>query len=251
MSKILVVDDEVEIRDLCYDLFSSDGHEVITAPTGTQALVLLETKKPDLVLMDVHIPGEHGLSLLRKMRACQRNLPVIVFSAYVTVELEKQAYEAGAVEVLRKGQNTEELRKKINQVLANVERIFGDRTQKKEKILIADDDAMIRGLLREFFKLKGYETVEATTGEEAVEAVRIHNPSAVLLDVIMPVMDGLTALKKIREINPKIGVVMATGVRDEEMINKAMALGAYGCVLKPFDLKYLELVVLTRLLIAS
>jgi DNA-binding NarL/FixJ family response regulator len=67
----------------------------------------------------------------------------------------------------------------------------------------------------------------------------------------MPGMDGLTALTKLLEINPKLGVVMTTGIQDEEKVKKAIELGAYGYVLKPFDFLYLELVVMSKLVIAE
>ena len=64
-------------------------------------------------------------------------------------------------------------------------------------------------------------------------------------------MDGLLTLKKIRAINPSVGVVMATSIEDEKIAGEAAQLGSYYCVLKPFELAYLKLVVTARLLTAS
>ncbi|GEM_PF-6752591 len=72
-----------------------------------------------------------------------------------------------------------------------------------------------------------------------------------LLDVVMPGLGGLATLKKLLEIDPKLGVVMATGQQDDQTVKQAIELGASGYVLKPFDLLYLELVVLSRLMIAA
>ena len=77
------------------------------------------------------------------------------------------------------------------------------------------------------------------------------DPAVVLLDINMPEMDGLTTLKKLRDINAKLGVVMVTGVQDDEKVKKAIELGAYGYVLKPFDFLYLNLVVMSKLIIAE
>src|SRR5689334_19382371 len=117
MSKILVIDDETLIRNFCYDLFKREGHEVITAARGDQGLAMIGPEKPDLVLMDIAMPGETGLSLLHKIRAKHPRLPVVVFSGRITAEVEKEAFDAGAVELLTKGLDASELRSKIHKIL--------------------------------------------------------------------------------------------------------------------------------------
>src|SRR4051794_25859329 len=103
MSKILVVDDDLTLRTLCRDIFTQDGHDVKTASSGEQVFILLKSEKPDLILMDIQIPGENGLSLLRRLpKSLGYRIPVVIFSAHVTSELEKEAFENGAVEVIQK-----------------------------------------------------------------------------------------------------------------------------------------------------
>ncbi|MCK5178924.1 MAG: response regulator, partial [Candidatus Omnitrophica bacterium] len=94
-------------------------------------------------------------------------------------------------------------------------------------------------------------TLEAQNGEEAVQLARSEDLSVVLLDMNMPGMDGLATLEKLKKMNDKLGVVMITGDQDDEKVKKAIELGAYGYVLKPFDFLYLELVVLSKLVIAE
>jgi DNA-binding NtrC family response regulator len=114
--------------------------------------------------------------------------------------------------------------------------------------LIVDDENNLRSLLSNFFKSKGYKTLEAESGERALEMLPVEKISVVLLDVQMSGMDGVETLKKIRAMNPKLGVVMATGTYSDERVKEALELGAYGYILKPFDFLYLELVVISRLL---
>ncbi len=253
MSKILVIDDETQIRDLCYDLFTKDGYEVITASRGDQALALILPEKPDLVLLDLNIPGEKKLSLLEKVRAKDPKLAIVVFSGNVTSDLEKQAFDAGAVEVLQKDIDTQQLRDKVRRILDCKNRLLGKKESEKhpEKILVVDDEDGIRNLLVDFFTHKGFQTISARNGEEALQKVKSEKPSVILLDINMPGMDGILTLKKIREIDVTVGVIMATSVQDESIAKEAMELGSYHYVLKPFDLQYLELVVMTRLVIAS
>lgn len=253
MSKILVVDDDVNIRKFCYDLFTSSGHKVITAENAEQLFFHVKTEKPDLVLLDIQIPGEEGLSLLRRMPNRKENrVPVVIFSGAVTAEFEKEAYEYGAIEVIRKGVGAAELRNKINKILDAKPRLFAEPAKKKEdKILVVDDDEKIRKLLTDFFQGKGFKTLAAKNGEDALSLVQSEKPSIILLDVTMPGMDGIMTLKEIRAIDPEVGVIMVTSLQDEHIAREAAELGSYHYVLKPFDLKYLELVVLTRITIAA
>ncbi len=117
----------------------------------------------------------------------------------------------------------------------------------RETILIVDDDPGISKLLVSFFQNKGYKTLTAFNGKEALEIVERDRPAMVLLDVTMPVMDGISTMKKIREKNPQTAVVMITGMREEGVAQEAVSLGSYAYILKPFDLDYLDLVVSTGL----
>jgi len=108
------------------------------------------------------------------------------------------------------------------------------------KVLVVDDEPEAVELLVEFLSSKRYEVLTATNGEEAVRRVKEDRPHLVLLDVRMPKMDGMEALRRIREIDPEMGVIMVTGVNEEDVGRKALELGAFDYIVKPLDLKYLE-----------
>jgi DNA-binding response OmpR family regulator len=252
MHKILLIDDEISIRNFFYDFLTRNGFSVSTAARGDQALQLLPLEKPDLVLMDVRMPGETGLSLLQKIRAKDNKLPIVLFSGYITSEIEKEAFDNGAVEVIRKDIAPSDFCDKLKKIFDAKDKIFNQtHAAKQEKILIVDDEEPIRHFLRDFFTRKGIQTLEAGRGEDAILITRKEKPSIILLDINMPGMDGLVTLQKIREFDKQVGIVMATSVQDEQIAAEAARLGSYHYVLKPFDLQYLELVVMTRLLIAS
>lgn len=253
MSKIFVVDDDSQVRSFCYDLFTEEGHEVATFPSGEKLLALLSQDRPDLVLLDFQLTEESGLSILKKIPQTKgKIIPVVIFSGSINAEFEKRCYEAGAVEVIHKGLDAKDLSFKINKIIAAKHRLLGEPdASPKGKILIVDDEESIRNLLSEFFQGKGYKILLAKNGEEAVALVKRERPSVILLDIVMPGMDGILTLKKIREIDSQVGVVVATSVSDEEVAREAVALGAYAYVLKPFDLTYIGMVVMTRVTIAA
>jgi DNA-binding response OmpR family regulator len=116
------------------------------------------------------------------------------------------------------------------------------------KLLIVDDEKEALVFLKMFFQAKGFDVLTAESGEEAIRKVKEEHPHVVLLDILMPGMSGLEALKIIREIDPEVGVIMATVIQEEDIAKRAIELGAYDYVVKPFDIDYLEMTVLIKLL---
>jgi len=108
------------------------------------------------------------------------------------------------------------------------------------KILLADDYPLIREILKEYFAFNYPEIQvvgEAQTGEEAVELCRGFKPDYVIMDIKMPIMDGITATDIIKQHCPSINIICYTGYRHELLEHKALAAGASAFFLKPFDLQ--------------
>ncbi len=108
------------------------------------------------------------------------------------------------------------------------------------RVLVVDDDPNTVGLLQEFLRAKGYEVLTAGDGVEALWKVKKERPHVILLDINMPEMDGLEVLRRLREIDREVGVIMITVVDEQEIAREAMALGAFDYIVKPLDLDYLE-----------
>jgi DNA-binding response OmpR family regulator len=113
---------------------------------------------------------------------------------------------------------------------------------------VTDDDAQQRRLLQAFFERRGLRVLTAESGEAALRCLA-QKPHAVILDMNMPGMDGLMTLRKIKAAQPNMPVIMATGVDDEAVVREALNAGAYDYVTKPFNLEYLETVVMTKVLL--
>lgn len=104
------------------------------------------------------------------------------------------------------------------------------------RILIADDNAVMRAVLRALLREAGYDVVgEAGDGAAAVELARRLAPDIVCLDIVMPKTDGLQALQEIRAARPDAVVLMISGSADRETVEAAVAGGASGYILKPFN----------------
>lgn len=104
------------------------------------------------------------------------------------------------------------------------------------KILIADDNDLMRSLLRGILRSEAYTNInEAKNGLQAVDGVDRHRPDLVFLDVMMPEMDGLEALRAIKEKYPATLVVMITGNPSKENVEESIQNGASGFIIKPFN----------------
>ena len=103
------------------------------------------------------------------------------------------------------------------------------------KILVVDDASFMRMKCSKMLKSNGHEVVGASTGAEAVENYKASRPDAVLLDITMPDMDGLQALKEIRKIDPNARIAMVTAMGQQSIVMEAMKSGAQDFIVKPFD----------------
>lgn len=101
-------------------------------------------------------------------------------------------------------------------------------------VLVVDDLDLVRMLCRRYLEAAGYQVIEAANGAEAVKAYQEQRPDAVLMDMLMPEMDGLTALRLIRGADPAARVAMFTAEHDRSHVVSALQSGALDYVVKPF-----------------
>lgn len=106
-------------------------------------------------------------------------------------------------------------------------------------VLVVDDEPDVRALIADYLRARGFEVVEAENGVEALLKFRLVRPEAVVLDILMPRLGGLRALRRIRAFDQNIAVVAVTGAVDEELRRQMMAAGVSTILTKPINLKTL------------
>ncbi|MCY8231309.1 response regulator [Priestia endophytica] len=106
----------------------------------------------------------------------------------------------------------------------------------KERILIVDDQYGIRILLTEVLQKEGYKTLQASNGFEAIDIAKERTPDLVLLDMKIPGMDGIEILKRLKELDATVKVIIMTAYGELDMIQEAKDLGALTHFAKPFDI---------------
>ena len=110
----------------------------------------------------------------------------------------------------------------------------------RNKILIVDDEPNVCNFLSEFLDYKGFESTITLSGKEALNQLESEDFDLVLLDLIMPEMNGFEVLERINQMDNKVPVIILTGVRDQNVANDSMEMGAVDFISKPIDLERLE-----------
>lgn len=117
-----------------------------------------------------------------------------------------------------------------------------------KKILIVDDEINFAKYLKSHIEeTHHYQAFVATSGEEGIAFVKQHKPDLVLLDIMMPGLDGLETLKRIKGIDKEVPICMVTAVWSDEEGRKCLEAGAYDYITKPIDLEYLKTAIFVKL----
>jgi two-component system response regulator (stage 0 sporulation protein F) len=117
--KVLIVDDQNGIRVLLVEVFSSEGYHTFQASNGKLALEIVKKESPDLVLLDMKIPGMDGLEILKHIKAIDPQMKVIMMTAYGELDMIKEATDLGALMHFTKPFDIDELRMAVNDQLKN------------------------------------------------------------------------------------------------------------------------------------
>ena len=187
-STILVIDDDPEALEIIQRFLIKDGFSVITADSGEQGLRLAQEHQPAAITLDVMMPGMDGWSFLRVVKADPelRRIPVIMLTM---IDDRTRGYSLGAVDYLTKPVDREQLHKALTRYHCADEVC---------PVLLVEDDIDTRELMANTLKKAGWTVSEAGNGQEALDIMPSIQPRLILLDLMMPVMDGFTFLAAMR-----------------------------------------------------
>nr|2JVI_A Chain A, Sporulation initiation phosphotransferase F [Bacillus subtilis] len=115
--KILIVDDQYGIRILLNEVFNKEGYQTFQAANGLQALDIVTKERPDLVLLDMKIPGMDGIEILKRMKVIDENIRVIIMTAYGELDMIQESKELGALTAFAKPFDIDEIRDAVKKYL--------------------------------------------------------------------------------------------------------------------------------------
>jgi signal transduction histidine kinase/CheY-like chemotaxis protein len=184
----LVIDDEAEARDLIRRMVEREGVRVVTASGGDEGLRLAREIRPTVITLDLLMPGTDGWAVLAALRADPElaGIPVIVVSI---LEESRRGYALGATGFLTKPVDREALRTTLGRFVG---------TAVGARVLVVEDDDAMRTMLRRLLVGEGCLVAESENGKVALERVSEFHPDLVLLDLMMPVMDGFEFIEALR-----------------------------------------------------
>lgn len=242
MSKrILIIEDDVFFAEVLKDKLENAGFIVENYSDGQQGLEKIKETKPDLVLLDIMLPSMSGYEILEKKREDEsiKSIPVIVISnSGQPVELER-VLDLGAKDYLIKAQfGPNEVIDKVGAHFASVdpqEKIEKEKIESQspisiegKKIVIVEDDEFLSDLLKEKFKIEKADVTHVTNGVDLLSSLEDLNPDLILLDIVLPKMDGYDILDAIKsnEKTSHIPVVMLSNLGQESDIKRGKQKGA-------------------------
>ena len=202
---VLVIDDDPNALDLLGRTLQSTGHRVVTASDGQEALRLARTLRPAAITLDVVMPGMDGWEVLRELKLDPetRDIPVVM----VTMTDDRETgYALGATEFLTKPIER-------GQLVQLLERYAPADSQRCA--LVVDDQPENREMLRRTLEKERWQVSEAEDGRVALDRVAERRPSLILLDLMMPVMDGFEFVLELRKVEAWRGIpIVVVTARD-------------------------------------
>jgi two-component system chemotaxis response regulator CheY len=236
--KVLVVEDsDLIAKRILVQLESVRGITTsASADNGIDALQLFTEMKPDLVILDISLPGKNGIELLKEFRQIKPECEVYMFTNYPYHHFKAACLNLGAKEFYDKSGDFELLISKIESRANHFE--TSKKPMNMNKILVVDDSASMRKMVIASLRtIPGTTFSEASNGLEAIEKLTLQHFDAIMLDMNMPDMNGMEVLQFIRnqQIYRHIPVVVLTTRSDDFMKSAATEAGATLYLNKPFE----------------
>lgn len=255
---ILVIDDNAMNLDSTQDLLEHAGIYVLTAENALNGIQIMKEKQPDLVLLDLLMPHMDGFEAARIIKADPeiQTIPLLAFTALATNEDREKALQAGCQDVILKPISTETFLFTIQSYLGNIEfnevklnpsaikamppavSSLSPSQERPHRILIVDDNPMNVDILKDATTAIGQVAIPATSGLEALKLLEKEKPDLILLDIMMPEMNGyevMDLLKKQSE-TANIPVIIISALDRTEDRVQGLLKGSQDYITKPFEL---------------
>jgi DNA-binding NarL/FixJ family response regulator len=231
--KILIVDDEPDFINDLRSTLGKESYSVCTASDRNEAEEKVRSEEPDAIVLGTIMPRGDAFLFHKwlKQTLAFSNLPVMVINASPEKQVLKgwrmdEGMQCDAEDFLAKPVTSSVLLPRIQALL--------NRETKRIKILIVDDHAVVRDGIRAVIALQRDMHVigEAVNGQEGIEKTMELSPDVVIMDIVMPVMNGLDAAKEIHSKNENAKILMLTQYDDEENVLASKKAGAVGFIPK-------------------
>jgi len=228
---VLVIDDDPMVRELMSRFLVKDGFRVVQAESGEEGLKLARELMPAVITLDVMMPGMDGWNVIAKIKEDEvlHEIPVVMLTI---VDDRGRGFSLGATDYLTKPIDWQRLGAILKRYLV---------PGRNNTVLVIDDVEANREVIRRFLERNGCNVIEAVNGEEGIRAVMEQQPALVMLDLMMPVMDGFGFLDELdrREPNHRVPVIVLTA-KDLTAADFDKLNGRVARILEKGDLSHLD-----------
>jgi DNA-binding response OmpR family regulator len=242
---ILIIDDSSTFRAELGSALEVANYAVVTAANGEDGLRIAESIRPTAILVDSVLPGIDGGTVIRRIRldAALRATPCVLLTASEDGGAELRALEAGADAFVRK-QDLELVLARVSAVLrsTSLDPVLAASLLGPKRILAVDDSSTYLHELLAVLRGEGYEVVPARSGEEGIEMLATQSFDCILLDLIMPGIDGLDTCRRIKAspLHRDIPLIMLTTAESRSAMIDALGSGADDFIPKSCELEVLK-----------
>jgi CheY-like chemotaxis protein len=234
MPKILLVEDDPVQVELIRKHLESSGYNLVIAKTGQEGIKLAQKEKPDLILMDMIMPGMHGLEAIIKLKEnpLTEGIPIMALTIMSSPKFIQECYRAGIIAYIKKPYDPKILRESVERIVGKPERLIN-------RILIIAGASRLATMIEMRLVRQGYQVNSFAGGKSALSHAEKEKPDVIFLDISLPekhvsaVFEELTKSKEMK----KIPVILLSPHRgDEELGKEVAARGAAGFITSPSDL---------------
>jgi two-component system cell cycle response regulator len=259
--RVLIVDDEPTSRKLLAGILPKDKYEILKANNGKEALKKAVENHPDVILLDIIMPGLDGIEVTRRLKAdsSTKNIPVILVTCLDGMENKLTGLDAGAEEYLAKPINPVELRARVKSMLQlkqyrdqlairkQSEGSSADGAQdgkpveRQDKefpvVLLVEDNKIDVSIIKNFLKDMPLRLETVSTGSEAISQILAQKIDLILLDILLPDMIGFDICQRLKQIdkNKDTSIIVITCLHDLESRIMSLELGVDDFLVKPIN----------------
>lgn len=255
--KILIVDDDPTSLKILESMLQADRYNVVKANNGEEALDSAFDQPPDLILLDIMLPGIDGFEVIRKIKKDKRtkDVPIIIITSLDKSESKVKGLEEGAEELLSKPVHATELLARVSSMLRLKEyrdqltirtlsgKSFGVMPKEREEveikeedmpqILLVEDTEVDAKIVEKALEDKTFRLTTVKSGKEVFSTFRQKEIDLILLDILLPDMNGFEICRRLKKNHKDIQVVIVTCLDDLESKIKGIELGVDDFLVKP------------------
>lgn len=245
-TQILIIEDSPTQAIRLQMVLEAEGFATVVADSAEKALALFAEVRPDLVIVDYHLPGIQGDEFCRQLRMNinTQSIPILMLTMDQTAAAELHGLQSGADDYVSKSEDTDILMLRVHALLRKSRQrssvIEGDVSlYHRARILVVDDSETYLTFVEEQLAQEGYEVVTATTGADALGLMRGQSFDLVLVDLVMPGMDGVALCHELAASRATgelpVVILMISAHEGKENVTRALEAGADDFVGKSSD----------------